>query len=78
CMVMVVLALPFGFLQQRSGGASAKIFLGIMLGVFYQVMNRVFVHLGLLNDWSPIFSTVAPTLLFLLAGLTMLFMVERR
>jgi len=78
CMVMVVLALPFGFLQQRSGGASAKIFLGIMLGVFYQVMNRVFVHLGLLNDWSPIFSTVIPTLLFLLAGLTMLFMVERR
>lgn len=78
CMVMVVLALPFGFLQQRSGGASAKIFLGIMLGVFYQVMNRVFVHLGLLNDWSPIFSTVVPTLLFLLAGLTMLFMVERR
>lgn len=78
CMVMVVLALPFGFLQQRSGGASAKIFLGIMLGVFYQVMNRVFVHLGLLNDWSAVFSTVVPTLLFLLAGLTMLFMVERR
>lgn len=78
CMVMVILALPFGFLQQRSGGASAKIFLGIMLGVFYQVMNRVFVHLGLLNDWSPIFSTVVPTLLFLLAGLAMLFMVERR
>lgn len=78
CMVMVVLALPFGFLQQRSGGASAKIFLGIMLGVFYQVMNRVFVHLGLLNDWSAVFSTVVPTLLFLIAGLAMLFMVERR
>lgn len=78
CMVMVVLALPFGFLQQRSGGASAKIFLGIMLGVIYQVMNRVFVHLGLLNDWSPVFSTVTPTLLFLLAGISMLIMVERR
>lgn len=78
CMVMVVLALPFGFLQQRSGGASAKIFLGIMLGVIYQVMNRVFVHLGLLNDWSPIFSTMAPTLLFLVAGVSMLIMVERR
>lgn len=78
CMVMVVLALPFGFLQQRSGGASAKIFLGIMLGVIYQVMNRVFVHLGLLNDWSPIFSTMAPTLLFLVAGVSMLIVVERR
>jgi lipopolysaccharide export system permease protein len=49
-----------------------------MLGVIYQVMNRVFVHLGLLNDWSPIFSTMAPTLLFLVAGVSMLIMVERR
>ncbi|MCB4810768.1 LPS export ABC transporter permease LptG [Methylovorus menthalis] len=77
-LVMVVLALPFGFLQQRSGGASAKIFAGIMLGIVYQVLNRVFVHLGLLNDWSPLMSAVVPTLLFLLAGLTMLFMAERR
>jgi lipopolysaccharide export system permease protein len=41
-------------------------------------MNRVFVHLGLLNDWSAFFSTVIPTLLFLIAGLVMLVMVERR
>ena len=76
--VMVILALPFGFLQQRSGGASAKIFAGIMLGIFYQVLNRVFVHLGLLNDWSVVFSAVTPTLLFLATGLLMLFWVERR
>jgi lipopolysaccharide export system permease protein len=76
--VMVVLALPFGFLHQRSGGASAKIFAGIMLGIVYQVMNRVFVHLGLLNDWSALLSAVVPTLLFLIAGIFMLFWVERR
>lgn len=78
CIVMVVLALPFGFLQQRSGAASAKIFSGIMLGIIYQVLNRVFVHLGLLNDWSALLSAVVPTLLFLSAGLFMLFWVERR
>jgi lipopolysaccharide export system permease protein len=78
CLVMVVLALPFGFLQQRSGGASAKIFAGIMLGILYQVLNRVFVHLGLLNDWSALFSAVVPTMLFLITGLLMLFWVERR
>ena len=55
CMVMVILALPFGFIQQRASGASAKIFIGIMLGVLYQILNRVFAHLGLLNDWSPLF-----------------------
>lgn len=77
CVVMVVLALPFGFLQQRSGGISAKIFAGIMLGITYQVLNRLFVHLGLLNDWPPIFSATVPTLLFLVAGVVMLAWTER-
>lgn len=78
CMVMVVLALPFGFVQQRAAGASTKIFVGIMLGVMYQILNRVFAHLGLLNDWPPLFSAIMPTIMFLMAGVTMLFYVERR
>jgi len=77
-LVMIVLALPFGFLQQRSSGVSAKIFAGIMLGILYQILNRLFLHLGLLNDWQPLFSAVAPTLIFLGAGLAMLAWVERR
>ena len=77
-MVMVILALPFGFLQQRSGGTSAKIFIGVMLGVVYQIMNRVSIHLGVLNDWPPYLSAISPTILFLLAGLGLLYMVERR
>lgn len=78
CLVMVILAMPFGFIQQRVTGASGKIFVGIMLGVTYQILNRVFAHLGLLNDWSPLFSAIMPTILFLMAGLTMLYYVERR
>ena len=78
CIVMVILALPFGFLQQRSGGTSAKIFIGVMLGVVYQIMNRVFTHLGVLNDWPPLMSAIAPTILFLIAGLSLLFVIERR
>ncbi len=78
CMVMVVLALPFGFAQQRAAGASTKIFVGIMLGVMYQILNRVFAHLGLLNDWPPLFSAIMPTIMFLMAGVAMLFYVERR
>lgn len=78
CLVMVILALPFGFIQQRASGASTKIFIGIMLGVLYQILNRVFVHLGLLNDWTPWFSAVMPTILFLIAGITMLHYVEKR
>ena len=78
CLVMVVLALPFGFLQQRAGGISAKIFAGIFLGVVYQIMNRVFLHLGVLNDWPPLLSAIGPTILFLIAGMGMLYHVEKR
>ena len=78
CIVMVILALPFGFLQQRSSGTSTKIFIGVLLGVVYQIMNRVFIHLGVLNDWPPLLSAVTPTILFLIAGLSLIFVVERR
>jgi lipopolysaccharide export system permease protein len=78
CMVMVVLALPFGFLQQRAGGIGAKLFAGIMIGISYQVISRLFVHIGLLNDWAPVISASLPTLLFLSAGVGMLMWMERR
>lgn len=78
CTVMVILALPFGFLQQRASSTSTKIFIGILLGVVYQIMNRVFSHLGVLNDWPPLMSAISPTLLFLLGGLTLILMIERR
>jgi lipopolysaccharide export system permease protein len=78
CLVMVVLALPFGFLQQRAGGVGVKIFAGIMLGIVYQVLNRLFVHLGLINDWPPVVSATMPTLMFLATGIGMLMWMERR
>jgi lipopolysaccharide export system permease protein len=78
CLVMIVLALPFGFLQQRSGGISTKIFAGIMIGISYQVLNRLFIHIGLLNDWAPVISATIPTLMFLAGGIGMLVWVERR
>ncbi len=78
CIVMVVLALPFAFLQQRSGGISAKLFAGIMLGISYQVLNRLFIHIGLLSDWPPPMSATLPTLLYLTVGLSMLVWIERR
>ncbi|MEO1946762.1 MAG: LPS export ABC transporter permease LptG [Methylophilaceae bacterium] len=78
CIVMVILALPFGFLQQRSTSTSAKIFIGILLGITYQIMNRVFIHLGVLNDWPPLLSAITPTILFLITGLSLLCKIERR
>ncbi|PKO47216.1 MAG: LPS export ABC transporter permease LptG [Betaproteobacteria bacterium HGW-Betaproteobacteria-22] len=78
CLVMIILALPFAFIQQRATGASTKVFIGIMLGVLYQILNRTFIYLGVLNDWTPAISAMMPTVLFLIAGLVMLYQVDRR
>jgi lipopolysaccharide export system permease protein len=77
-LVMMLLALPFAYHQTRSGGVGGKVFLGIMLGLAFHLLNRLFAHLGLLNDWPPLFSATFPTVVFLLAAVGLLWRVERR
>ncbi|MGZ5186850.1 MAG: LptF/LptG family permease, partial [Caldimonas sp.] len=69
CLVMVGLALPFAYLNARSGGVSLKVFIGIMLGVSFVLLNNVFRHLGLLGNWTPWIVAAAPGALYLLLSL---------
>jgi lipopolysaccharide export system permease protein len=75
--VLMALALPFGYLHTRSGGVSLKIFLGIMLGVSFLLVNTLFSHLGMLSTWPAILTAIAPSLLFLLLALWAMWWVER-
>jgi lipopolysaccharide export system permease protein len=77
-MVMIVLALPFAYFQRRQGGVGAKIFAGIMLGLAFHFLNRLFAHLGLLNDWPPVASAILPTLIFLATAVAMIWWQEKR
>ena len=49
-----------------------------MIGIAYQILNRIFSHLGQLNDWPPLFSAISPTILFFAAAITLLYLAERR
>jgi lipopolysaccharide export system permease protein len=75
--VLMALALPFAYLQTRSGGVSLKIFIGIMIGVSFMLINTLFSHLGLLSTWPPFVTAIAPSLLFLALALGALWWVER-
>ena len=77
-LVMMILALPFAYFQKRQGGVGARIFTGIMLGLGFYTLNRLFGSLGLLYDWSAVSSAVTPTLIFLAVALTMMWWQERR
>ena len=77
-MVMMLLALPFASHQKRSGGISGKIFTGIVLGLSFYFIGRLFAHLGSLNYWQPIVSASVMTVVFLMLALGMLWWTEKR
>jgi len=77
-LVMMVLALPFASYHRRTGGISAMVFMGIVLGLVFHFVGRLFANLGALNDWQPFISATAMTGLFLLLGMAMLWWTERR
>lgn len=77
-LVMMALALPFAYLQDRMGAVSVKVFAGIMLGITFHMLNGLFSNLGAINSWPPFFSAITPSALFLLAAAGMLWWTERR
>jgi lipopolysaccharide export system permease protein len=76
-LVMMALALPFAYLHFRAGGVSLKIFIGIMIGVSFQLLNSLFSHLGLLNTWPALATAILPSLMFLLVAIGALLWVQR-
>ncbi|MDO8294667.1 MAG: LPS export ABC transporter permease LptG [Gallionella sp.] len=77
-MVMMLLALPFASYHRRAGGIGAMVFMGIVLGLVFHFVGRLFSNLGALNDWQPFVSATAITGLFLSLGMLMLWWTERR
>ena len=77
-VVMMLLALPFAYMQDRLGAVSVRVFSGIMLGVGFYMLNGLFSSLGVINSWPPFYSAITPSVIFLLAGASLLWWVERR
>lgn len=77
-LVMIALALPFGYTHNRVAGVSLKIFAGVMIGIFFHMLNGLFSNLGAINSWPPLTSAAAPSLMFMVAAAAMLWWVERR
>jgi lipopolysaccharide export system permease protein len=77
-LVMMALALPFAYLQARSGMVGVKVFAGIMLGIFFHMLNSLFSHIGLLQAWPPVAAAAVPSAAFLATAMIMMWWVERR
>jgi len=77
-LVMMALALPFAYVHVRSGGVGLKLFAGIILGILFNFLNHLGTTLGVLQTWTPFMSAAAPSILFLVTALAMMWWVERR
>ncbi|CAN7486109.1 LPS export ABC transporter permease LptG [Pseudoduganella sp. LjRoot289] len=75
--VLMALALPFAYLHARSGGVSLKVFVGVMIGVSFLLVNTLFSHVGMLSTWPPVLTAAAPSVLYLLLAMGALWWVER-
>lgn len=66
---MALIAGPFVFGLQRSGGAGRQIVIGALIGMSFILTQQITGYLGLLLAINPAFSALAPSLLLLALGL---------
>ena len=70
--VMLILAIPFVFKQERSGALGRGLFTGIMLGLGFFVINEAFSYFVLLYDIPPAVGASVPTIGAFIIGMVML------
>ena len=68
-MAMMLFAVPFVLGALRNTGAGQRLFVGVLVGLLFYVINEVSANTGQLYGWNPLLSAGAPTLAFALIGL---------
>ncbi|MFY4261858.1 LPS export ABC transporter permease LptG [Achromobacter xylosoxidans] len=61
-LVMITIAAPIGLMQTRRGGVGAKVFIGILLGVGFFMLNQLALNVGMLGKWPPWLTALGPNI----------------
>lgn len=69
CLVMMVLALPFAYLHFRSSNISSMVFLGVLIGISFFLLNNVFGFIGNLRQWPPWLAAASPGIVYSILSL---------
>ncbi len=77
-LVMLTIAAPISFMQTRRGGVGAKVFLGILLGTGFFMINQLALNVSLLFNWPPVVTALLPNIGAMILALTAVFMMENR
>jgi lipopolysaccharide export system permease protein len=77
-LVMITIAAPIGFMQTRRGGVGSKVFVGILLGVGFFMLNQLALNVGMLSKWAPWVTALVPNLAALSLALGALILMENQ
>lgn len=77
-LVMMTIAAPIGFMQTRRGGVGGKVFIGILLGVGFFMINQLALNVGMLTKWSPWVTALVPNLGALGLALAAMLLMENQ
>ncbi len=77
-IVMLTIAAPISFMQTRRGGVGAKVFIGILLGTGFFMINQLALNVGLLYKWPPVITALFPNICAMLIALGCTWLMENR
>jgi lipopolysaccharide export system permease protein len=77
-IVMLTIAAPISFMQTRRGGVGAKVFIGILLGTGFFMINQLALNVGMLYKWSPVVTALLPNIVAMLMALFAVLAMENR
>jgi lipopolysaccharide export system permease protein len=77
-LVMLTIAAPISFMQTRRGGVGAKVFLGILLGTGFFMINQLALNVSLLFNWPPVVTALLPNIGAMTLALAAVLMMENR
>lgn len=68
-LTMLLLAVPLVLGSQRSTRAGQRLFIGVLVGLAFFLLNRLLANAGVIYGLPPMLSALGPTALFLALGL---------
>lgn len=77
-IVMLTIAAPISFMQTRRGGVGAKVFIGILMGTGFFMINQLALNVGLLYKWPPIVTALLPNISAMVIALSCIWFMENR
>ena len=76
--VMLMVAMPFAYLNARAGGMAVKIFCGLVIGVVFFGIDNAFTFAGTTSALPAMMIPLVPVVLMLFATSAALWFAERR